>query len=64
MANKEYLLSPMGGSIDIKDSVREILEFAVERLMDIEVSAKDMVHGASLVKTAETVIGTGSGTHA
>ena len=40
MANKEYLLSPGGNSTATTDSVREILEFAVERIMQLEVQAR------------------------
>ena len=36
MANKEYPLSPLGNSVEVKDSVREILEFAVHQVMELE----------------------------
>src|ERR1700734_2983346 len=39
MANKEYPVSPLGNSVEAKDSVREILEFAVERIMEMEAMA-------------------------
>lgn len=40
MAKEEYPLSLMGGSTAMKDEVRDILEFAAERIMELEVQAR------------------------
>ena len=39
MASKDYPLSPLGNSVEVKDHVREILEFAVQRVMELETMA-------------------------
>lgn len=39
MANRDYSLSQLGNSVEMKDSVREILDFAVDRIMQMEVDA-------------------------
>jgi len=39
MANKDYPLSPLGNSVEMRDSVREILDFAAHQLMELETMA-------------------------
>src|SRR6202161_3183739 len=39
MANKDYHLSPLGNSVEMRDSVREILDFAAHQLMELEMMA-------------------------